>query len=479
AMKKVDYLADEDIKRANEEIEQMKKLKSRFTVRFICSFQDREDMCIIMQFCKQGDLRKFIAEFQKLSDEERLMRVWAILSQMIRALDFMHSQGVVHRDIKPENIFVLEDGSVCMGDFGLAKVISSKDYATMAGTKVYMAAEVWLQKRTDFASDIFSVGIVTVELLTGRHPFESGSEQGTIDNIRNGKSSELPSYVSREMKELVTSMISHDALKRPTTKKIMQQDTIRMYLRLQEEKEKELELSNKQLNDAQKRANDAEAENARLKDLLNKQQQQQQIPKPQSKVESTNVTVSPKKVDVIPPKPKIVVEPPKVVAQPQPSTTQYTSQVPSIEDVKVDGDTFTHTKENANYTTTLFDPSIKKGVARFEVLDIEDLRSVGIADESVRYGRNEEPEAKAMECNILAIGLKLDMNSMPRTLTFFVNDVEQKNYVVNVPAAVRFYTQIYLCSSSFKVLKFETLSIPTAKHLKGSRAWKWGTEWKK
>ncbi|KAA6367527.1 MAG: hypothetical protein EZS28_036948, partial [Streblomastix strix] len=69
AMKKVDYLADEDIERANQEIKQMKKLKSRFTVQFICSFQDREDMCIVMQFCKQGDLRKFIAEFQKLSPE--------------------------------------------------------------------------------------------------------------------------------------------------------------------------------------------------------------------------------------------------------------------------------------------------------------------------------------------------------------------------------------------------------------------------
>ncbi|KAA6359855.1 MAG: hypothetical protein EZS28_044619 [Streblomastix strix] len=77
------------------------------------------------------------------------------------------------------------------------------------------------------------------------------------------------------------------------------------------------------------------------------------------------------------------------------------------------------------------------------------------------------------------VAMELDMNSMPRTLTFFVNDVEQKNYVTNIPAAVRFFALLYKQGTQFKVLKFETLSIPTAKHLKGSRAWKWGTEWEK
>ncbi|KAA6386762.1 MAG: putative CAMK family protein kinase [Streblomastix strix] len=178
AMKKEEYFSDEDKENVNREIEQMMKLESRFTVRLIHVFQEHQDMCLIMEFCSQGDLRKFILELQKKSLKERMMHFWAILSQMIRALDFIHSQGVVHRsifnisDIKPENIFVMEDGSVRLGDFGLAKEISSQDYATMAGTKVQMAAEVWLSKKTDYASDIFSVGIVAAELVTGKHPYE-------------------------------------------------------------------------------------------------------------------------------------------------------------------------------------------------------------------------------------------------------------------------------------------------------------------
>ncbi|KAA6367721.1 MAG: hypothetical protein EZS28_036753 [Streblomastix strix] len=72
---------------------------------------------------------------------------------------------------------------------------------------------------------------------------------------------------------------------------------------------------------------------------------------------------------------------------------QYTSQVPSLEDVQVDGDTFTHTKQNTNRATILFDPPINKGVVRFEVLSVRDLAQVGIANESVRYSRKEPSEA--------------------------------------------------------------------------------------
>ncbi|KAA6394248.1 MAG: putative Serine/threonine-protein kinase Nek3 [Streblomastix strix] len=238
AMKKEEYSSDEDKENVNREIEQMKKLESRFIVRLIHVFQEHQDMCLIMEFCSQGDLRKFILELQKKPLKERLMHLSAILSQIIRALDFMHSQGVVLRDIKPENIFVIKDGSVCLGDFGLANEISIQDYATMTGTKVYLAAEVWQSKKTDYAQDIFSVGIVAAELVTGKYPYESGTEQGTIERIKKGQASELPEFVPYEMKELIISMLCHEAKKRPTTKQIMEYETIRMYLWVQEEKEK-------------------------------------------------------------------------------------------------------------------------------------------------------------------------------------------------------------------------------------------------
>ncbi|KAA6388182.1 MAG: putative Serine/threonine-protein kinase Nek3 [Streblomastix strix] len=478
AMKRIEYFSDEDKQRVN----------------FICAFEFDVDMCIIMEFCKQGDLRKFIAEFQKLSPEERLMQVWAILSQIIRALDFMHSQGVIHRDIKPENIFVMEDGSVRLGDFGYAKEITDGGYATMAGTKVYLASEVWQFKKTDFSSDIFSVGIVTVELLTGRHPFEAGNEQATIDKIRKGNSSELPSSISREMKELVTSMISHDPYKRPTVKQIMQQDTIRMYLRLQEEKEKESEKAN----NANKRANEAEAEISRLKAELSKL----------TITSQTKPTTFSPKVEVIPPKP----EPKEVIQTPKPKQSIVQDrQVPGpityiplqstcLEVVRIDGCTFKHTFWNKDPSAILFDPLITSGITIFEVLDVNDILCLGIADESLRFERGDHPWNKDMGrtvqfyCNggidhktytiygndsflNRHIALELNMESNPRTVTFYVDNKEQKNYVINIPNAVRFWTFFCDRRAQFNITKFERLSEAKAKHGLGSRALKWGEEW--
>ncbi|KAA6366721.1 MAG: hypothetical protein EZS28_037752, partial [Streblomastix strix] len=183
--------------------------------------------------------------------------------------------------------------------------------------------------------------------------------------------------------------------------------------------------------------------------------------------------------------------------------TPYTAQIPKgllQKDVKVKEDTFT--LNNRNHSTILFDPLIKNGVFRFEVLNIQDLYAVGIADESVKYGRGEGPDKrgyyKIIEYDDLGwiqhigetirgnaeiknngdrITLELNMDSNPRTLTFFVNDVEQPNFVINIPSAIR--ACIISENASFKVLKFEALSAPVAVNGAGSHSWEWGKEWKK
>ncbi|KAA6395144.1 MAG: hypothetical protein EZS28_009332 [Streblomastix strix] len=210
-------------------------------------------------------------------------------------------------------------------------------------------------------------------------------------------------------------------------------------------------------------------------------------------------------------KQQIIVEPPKVVVQQQKAQhiyylemqkypTPYTAQIPKgllVKDVKVKDDTFT--LNNRNHSTILFDPLIRNGVFRFEVLNINSLWEVGIADESVKYGRKEFPDARGQDKiveyynvgwtrhigdNILGNAefnngdratQELNMDSNPRTLSFFVNDVEQPNYFTNIPAAVRAF--LYVKGNSFKVLKFESLSAPVAVNGAGSHSWEWGKEW--
>ncbi|KAA6368082.1 MAG: putative NEK protein kinase [Streblomastix strix] len=165
-------------------------------------------LCLILEYCKNGDLRKIITDLQKLPIEERINRVWDIFAQITLALDFLHSNQVVHRDIKPENIFLMEDGTIRLGDFGLAKELTEKYYATIAGTKFYLAAEVWLQNRMTYMSDMFAFGVVLFELLTGQHPFQASNEQAEIDKIKKGQHSNLPDWVPQEMRIPIISMLS-------------------------------------------------------------------------------------------------------------------------------------------------------------------------------------------------------------------------------------------------------------------------------
>ncbi|KAA6400559.1 MAG: putative NEK protein kinase [Streblomastix strix] len=206
-MKRVDYSDEEDKKLADDEAEQMKRLNSRFTVKLICTFTDRMDLCLILEYCPGGDLRKFISELQKFPIKERIERVWNLMAQIAEALDFMHLNKVIHRDIKPENIFLMNDGSIRLGDFGLAKALTEKYYATVAGTKFYLAPEVWLQKIMTYLSDIYAFGVVTFELLAVHHPFLADNEQEMIEKIKKGESEQLPDWVPIKMKEQIMRMI--------------------------------------------------------------------------------------------------------------------------------------------------------------------------------------------------------------------------------------------------------------------------------
>ncbi|KAA6390668.1 MAG: putative CMGC kinase, CK2 family [Streblomastix strix] len=231
-MKCLDYFVDEDKAIADSEISQMLKLASKFTVVLVETVIYGAHIYLIMEYYKGGDLKNTIIDLQKIPEKDRSIRVWEIFGQIARALHHLHSNGIMHRDLKPANIFMNEDGSIRLGDFGLTKDITDKEYATMAGTKENMAPEGHLTKKLDFKSDIFSLGIIVFQLLTNQHPFDAPSEAEMIEKIKKGDMTRLPGWVSRELKELVESMLSFDSSKRPTTEQIMEQQTIRLYLKM-------------------------------------------------------------------------------------------------------------------------------------------------------------------------------------------------------------------------------------------------------
>ena len=120
-----------------------------------------------------------------------LARATDVLAQCATALSVAHGAGIVHRDIKPENVMVRDDGYVKLLDFGLARLAPAERADTsrltepglVMGTMAYLSPEQACGERVGAASDVFSLGIVAYELLTGRHPFEAPTQVARLGAI--------------------------------------------------------------------------------------------------------------------------------------------------------------------------------------------------------------------------------------------------------------------------------------------------------
>jgi eukaryotic-like serine/threonine-protein kinase len=110
--------------------------------------------------------------------------VIAIVDQAARGLHAAHEQGLIHRDVKPSNIFVMDDGSVKIIDFGIVRSATAHSKTTLKGTLYYMAPEQLAMKPPSPLSDMFALGIVTYEAFTRQRPFRGSSDGEVIEQIQ-------------------------------------------------------------------------------------------------------------------------------------------------------------------------------------------------------------------------------------------------------------------------------------------------------
>lgn len=126
-----------------------------------------------MRFIRGGILSDWIANNQPLS----LPQIRRIISQVGDALDYAHGQGVVHRDVKPSNVLIDERGNCLLTDFGLAKMVQASVKLTrtggILGTPAYMSPEQGMGQGIDHRSDIYALGVILYEMVTGRPPYQA------------------------------------------------------------------------------------------------------------------------------------------------------------------------------------------------------------------------------------------------------------------------------------------------------------------
>ncbi|MBI4547041.1 MAG: protein kinase [Ignavibacteriae bacterium] len=139
---------------------------------------------IAMEFIEGKSLKEFIEKKELPID-----KIINIALQICEGLNKAHEKGIVHRDIKPANVFVMTDGTVKILDFGLAKLAGGQTRLTRAGstlgTAAYMSPEQARGEEVDARTDIWSLGVVMYEMITGQLPFKSEYEQALIYSILN------------------------------------------------------------------------------------------------------------------------------------------------------------------------------------------------------------------------------------------------------------------------------------------------------
>ena len=141
-------------------------------------------------------------------------RTVEIISQTCRGLQAAHERGLVHRDLKPSNIFVMEDDSVKIIDFGVAHMADAHTTRAQKGTLLYMSPEQIQLKPLTAQSDIFSLSVVCYEALTGRHPFQRTRADEVVEAILNQippPASEVNSAISPAVSRVVHKAMAKQA----------------------------------------------------------------------------------------------------------------------------------------------------------------------------------------------------------------------------------------------------------------------------
>ena len=137
-----------------------------------------------MELCTGGDFfNKVVDKGKTLTEEEAAFH----FENVMKAIVHCHSENIMHRDIKPDNMMIGDEGHVKLVDFGFAMVQKARKQSLQAvGTPLYMAPEV-IQGNYGHACDIWSLGVVLYELLTGKVPFDGPTIDDIYDKIEIGR----------------------------------------------------------------------------------------------------------------------------------------------------------------------------------------------------------------------------------------------------------------------------------------------------
>ena len=221
-------LTEEEIKDVKLEAQILSSINSPYVVRYYDSFEEKNFLNIIMEYCNGGDLAKFIEEKQSKNEKLKEDLIWNLFIKMILGLAAIHKLKILHRDLKTLNIFLTKDLDIKIGDLGVAKILShSRSFAkTLIGTPYYLSPELCEEKPYNYKSDIWALGCILYELCTFEHPFNAKSQGGLILKILESEPKPIGNYYSKDLQKLIDKILKKKMEERPFCQDILKNNKV-------------------------------------------------------------------------------------------------------------------------------------------------------------------------------------------------------------------------------------------------------------
>eukprot|EP00759_Apiculatamorpha_spiralis_P016261 PhF_6_TR22549/c2_g1_i3/m.32064/K08857/NEK1_4_5; NIMA (never in mitosis gene a)-related kinase 1/4/5 len=213
-----------------EKCDHMNIVRHKETV--VCGNQ----IVLIVEYADGGDLAKQIRLRNSRKIKFAQQEIAILATQLLLAVQHVHSLGILHRDIKPANIFLTQMGLVKLGDFGFSKqyddTISSAVGNTICGTPFYISPEMWKGQKYNKASDVWALGVVLYEMMTLQRPFKGDTMKEVSQEILKGDHAPIPpgSY-SADLIAICNAMMLMDPARRPSISELLSQPVFQKALK--------------------------------------------------------------------------------------------------------------------------------------------------------------------------------------------------------------------------------------------------------
>nr|XP_025978658.1 serine/threonine-protein kinase Nek1 isoform X1 [Dromaius novaehollandiae]XP_025978659.1 serine/threonine-protein kinase Nek1 isoform X1 [Dromaius novaehollandiae]XP_025978660.1 serine/threonine-protein kinase Nek1 isoform X1 [Dromaius novaehollandiae]XP_025978661.1 serine/threonine-protein kinase Nek1 isoform X1 [Dromaius novaehollandiae] len=222
----ISEMSNKEREESRREVAILANMKHPNIVLYRESFEENGCLYIVMDYCEGGDLfKKINAQKGVLFSEDQILD-WFV--QICLALKHIHDRKILHRDIKSQNIFLTKDGTIQLGDFGIARVLNSTLELTRIciGTPYYLSPEICQNKPYNNKSDIWALGCVLYEMCTLKHAFEAGNMKNLVLKIISGSFTPVSMHYSYDLRNLLSQLFKMNPRDRPSVNSILEKNFI-------------------------------------------------------------------------------------------------------------------------------------------------------------------------------------------------------------------------------------------------------------